>query len=566
VFKVINTCLNGIYSVTVHLKHTTLKRICVMLFVLVFGFYLAFYLTSTYITVRSTTDVSLPVTFHPCIKLPTKLDEKIGIQCGLFRGHVYINEKAHVFSIRFAVVTPTRYQVLNGYPLHFNSNNIQSDGMLPLLYIEGGPGVGNVVTSESLSYWQRVYFEQKLNRPLVIYSPVGTKGSSPYPICQAYYDVLFNLFDSDSHSAINKFTQHISHVLHQCVEQENTIDIYSSYQQKTMLLNLMAALGFDQWHVWGSSYGTRLALLLGHDKAVKRLLLDAPYLFHQGGYSQDVRLYYHALHLLEKKWQAIYPDQSKQAFSVVFDSALKTLSEHKIFVSVRNRRHKPTYILKDINYLLTPKRLFELGFFSLYSSKNTQNFFNLLLTLRHDKFLSEQYYSIQNTLIDDYIDSYTDQSFNPLMYYFVECQDNGLSTFQEVNEAIYQSKHAFTKSRLNNTTKHWLSILKPFDDAILDDYRTYPCRHPRFHQRYTVNNETYPDKPMLFLAGEYDPVTPSDDLTLLPKKDNIFTLIKKGAGHGVLTSQYCQAGVVDAFLAKETLPRHSMKKINRLCD
>lgn len=129
----------------------------------------------------------------------------------------------------------------------------------PVVYLEGGPGVGAV----SLALYEPFPFAHILeHRDLILVDQRGTGYSQPSLSCRISSD------DGDVEDAA------------QCQRdwQEEGVDLsqYNTRQNARDLDRVRQALGYDRWNLYGISYGSRLALTIARDypDAVRSMAID----------------------------------------------------------------------------------------------------------------------------------------------------------------------------------------------------------------------------------------------------------------------------------------------------
>jgi pimeloyl-ACP methyl ester carboxylesterase len=148
----------------------------------------------------------------------------------------------------------------------------------PVVYLAGGPGSSG---SGELSIVLGPYSALLEKRDLVVVDQRGTGTSQPSLACpeyrKAYFEALgqqlpYNQFSAASMAALPACQLRL---------QSEGIDLsaYNNAESAADLEDLRQALGYEQWNLLGTSYGTRLALTVLRDypKGVRSAILDSTF-------------------------------------------------------------------------------------------------------------------------------------------------------------------------------------------------------------------------------------------------------------------------------------------------
>lgn len=130
----------------------------------------------------------------------------------------------------------------------------EGDGA-PAIYLEGGPGGAGSLTIEGLF----PYFEPLLaDRDLVILDQRGTGHSSPLLHCFELQEAIVGELPDEEQlaDAVAQLTQCAAEFRDQGWNPRH----FSTHASAADIEQLRQALGYESWHVFGVSYGTRLAL------------------------------------------------------------------------------------------------------------------------------------------------------------------------------------------------------------------------------------------------------------------------------------------------------------------
>ena len=140
--------------------------------------------------------------------------------------------------------------------LYAPADNVKPD---PVIYLAGGPG-GNAVGD--LEGWLNTPYLQ--DRDLILFDQRGTGYSEPTLNCP------------EAEQGEDNATQACHDRL---VSQGVNLQAYNSAENAADVADLQVALGYDEWNLYGISYGTRLALTVmrDHPEGVRSVVIDSVY-------------------------------------------------------------------------------------------------------------------------------------------------------------------------------------------------------------------------------------------------------------------------------------------------
>jgi pimeloyl-ACP methyl ester carboxylesterase len=154
----------------------------------------------------------------------------------------------------------------------------------PILYLEGGPG-GSPLEFLELTF--EIVYEPMLaaNRDIVILDQRGVGFSEPALDCPETNALDLELMDNEldgQELSIAEITDRVIASILACeAELLEIADLsaYNSVASAADVNDLRLALGYDQVNLWGTSYGTRLALGVMRDfpEGVRSVVLDSVY-------------------------------------------------------------------------------------------------------------------------------------------------------------------------------------------------------------------------------------------------------------------------------------------------
>ncbi len=404
-----------------------------------------------------------------------------------------------------------------------------------LVYIPGGPGQGYMTSADNLQYWADWMDVNHVGFDILLFDPRGSGESIPNAYCHAYHRRVRELLGEDI-ALKDEYTE-LNGILMQCFSDyqgrlqahipDASYDVLATKQQAHDVDGMLAALGYSQAHLWGVSYGTRFALLAAQSDRVKSLILDSPYPFSAGQYSDWLVLYERSFTLFDTLYLK-YAERKKDDtdFRSVYQKAHAGLQKAPLDVSVRHWASGRYQRL-----VLSANRLLELSFSVLYSPHLYDAYFSGLAYFAHTGRMPEEW----NPVLEDFYNNIVDKHFSFLSYFAVECLDNAKEDQVDVLR------------KLNEVP----DIADYFSTGLDFDI----CGDVGFSNNFAVQGSNYSDKPVLIFSGQYDPVTPAERGEKLAQR---FTLAQffllPNTGHGSLQSQNCDWQFIDRFIVHGTVP------------
>jgi pimeloyl-ACP methyl ester carboxylesterase len=200
----------------------------------------------------------------------------------------------------------------------------------PIVYLAGGPG-GSALEQIDLSFELFALAAKALQRDLVFFDQRGVGLSQPALDCPEAVSLGLELLDFELDGQPVTWEQVHSLLLEKyrtCAETLSAaadLSAYNSAASAADLDDLRNALGYEQWNLWGGSYGTRLALTVMRDfpEGVRSVVLDAAYPLEADLYMESPAVLSRALNQLFERCaadpgcSAAYPDLEKTFFETV---------------------------------------------------------------------------------------------------------------------------------------------------------------------------------------------------------------------------------------------------------
>jgi Tol biopolymer transport system component/pimeloyl-ACP methyl ester carboxylesterase len=149
----------------------------------------------------------------------------------------------------------------------------------PVIHLAGGPG--SSALAAALPILRKGGSEILKRRDYILFDQRGTQYSDPYLYCLPYDEYLW-----DAHELTTSLDEYYDGGLPKlaaCIEnwQEQGIDLaaYTSAESAADVNDLRLALGYEPVNLYGTSYGTRLALTVmrDHPEGIRSVILDSVY-------------------------------------------------------------------------------------------------------------------------------------------------------------------------------------------------------------------------------------------------------------------------------------------------
>jgi pimeloyl-ACP methyl ester carboxylesterase len=391
----------------------------------------------------------------------------------------------------------------------------------PVVYLAGGPGE-KALASVPLAFNER--FSPFLeHRDFIMFDQRGVGFSEPALDCQEYVDMVYDILDQDLDVAEEKTLtlQAMSACRDRLTSEGVDLAAYTSAESAADLDDLRSALGYDEWNLYGISYGTRLAMTAMRDfpEGIRSVILDSSYPLQIDLYESLPAGAARAFNALfsgcaaDPKCDAAYPDLEATFFLVV-----EQLNESPVTLSVTNPLTGKSY-----DVLVNGDSLIGFVFELLYSA----NTIPLLPELIYD--VHDGDYDITALLLGA---SLADLEFSSKgMYFSVECGEEAHFSDQEevsaASDAYPQLRGVFSS------------------DSVFEICGFWGARDADPIENELVNSHI----PTLVLSGEYDPITPPAFGNLVAETlDNSFVFEFPGIGHGASVSSECALSIALMFL------------------
>jgi pimeloyl-ACP methyl ester carboxylesterase len=146
----------------------------------------------------------------------------------------------------------------------------------PVVFLSGGPGAPAVV---AIDYAREILGDLLQDRDLVVFDQRGVGLSEPALDCPEHAEVVRETYGADvsSEEARQRMLDAYRTCRDRLTEEGVNLSAYTSAASAADVHDLMEALGYDRYNLYGCSYGTRLGLTIMRDypDEVRSAVLDS---------------------------------------------------------------------------------------------------------------------------------------------------------------------------------------------------------------------------------------------------------------------------------------------------
>ncbi len=398
--------------------------------------------------------------------------------------------------------------------LHAPADVVQPD---PLIYLAGGPG-GNAVGD--LDGWLDIPYLD--DRDLILFDQRGTGFSMPSLNCP------------EAEENAEDATQACHDRL---ISEGVNLQAYNSLENAADVADLRVALGYDEWNLFGISYGTRLALTVmrDHPEGVRSVVIDSVYppeVSSWEEYGQNTVDVFNKLFAgcaADSECDSAYPNLEQDFNNTVeqlnLEPAQYTGTDSASGESIDREMSGDEFI----------DRVFQL----LYSSASIPYLPSVITEVANGNYAALDDLESGATLESGYRQAPDeDVSDSEGMNLSVECQEEVAFLDQDV--ALDNVPDAGTPLHNNSI----LSIQSTFNDCQIWNVEAAD----QIESQPVVS-----DIPTLVAAGEFDPITPAKWAeSAASHLSNSFYYLFPGGGHGVIDLNECSQGIMQDFLNDPT--------------
>ena len=399
----------------------------------------------------------------------------------------------------------------------------------PIIYLAGGPGE-HALESMEISFSRFKPF--LADRDLIVFDQRGTGYSEPSLDCPEFINLTYEYLDQslspEESGAL--ITDAFASFRHRLVSEGVDLSAYNSAENAADLNDLRIALGYEEWNLYGVSYGTRLAQTAMRDypEGIRSVILDSTYPLAANLYTEmsancarAFRVFFDGC-AFDPVCTETYPDLEGTFYELV-----DQLNGSPITIPVT---HPFTGNSSDM--LVDGDELISFLFQSLYST----DLIPVLPKIIYD--ICDEKYEIFALLMGAFLADAKSMSIG--MYYSVQCGE----------EAHFAKPEEYATSSLD-----YPELQGIFDPSSPEGGICSMCEIWDVEESSPIENEpVVSDIPTLILAGQYDPVTPPAWGQMVAQSlENSFYFEFPGIGHGAaISGKECPLNITLAFLDDPT--------------
>jgi pimeloyl-ACP methyl ester carboxylesterase len=401
----------------------------------------------------------------------------------------------------------------------------------PIIILHGGPG-GYAL--DNMEYWLYLFNFARSDRDLIVLDQRGVGYSIPSLNCPEAEEQWYQDWTQDLSMEISD--QHYDEALQACHDrlaaEGINLSAYTSAANAADVEDLRAALGYAEWNLYGSSYGTRLALTImrDHPEGVRSAILDSVYPPQVDLFSSIAVNFERSLDLVFERCTSD-PDcnQTYPALETTFYELVDQLDREPLSFTLSRSSTTDLYPV-----LLNGDRLIWAVFQMLYMTDQIANLPWWITSIKAGT--ASAFPEILQWLI------FSDDSLSEGMYYSIECNEE--TPFGSIEDIESSNK---------NVNPRLVDVFNL--EQIHQICSGWDAKQPTLLENQAVSS----DIPTLILSGEFDPITPPAwGLLTAESLSNSQFFEFPGFGHGILGSGTdrgnCSIHVVDAFLTDPSQP------------
>ena len=396
----------------------------------------------------------------------------------------------------------------------------------PVVYLEGGPG-GSAL--DGVEFWVTTRFRDE--RDFILIDQRGTGFSEPGLHCPEYEQMAADTFDEvfETDDEVRDFIVEVAGDCRERLVGEGVnLAAYTSAESAADFADVRVALGYEEWNLYGISYGTRLAqtIMRDHPEGVRSVILDSTVALPAQAYEEGPLLAARAFGELfegcaaDADCNAAYPDLEADFYAFV-----EQTNEESIRVRLTN-----PYTGERVSVLLSGDDMLDVLFGALYDS-SVIPFLPIILARAVDG---------DTRMLASYIDVQqkfqAEADFSLGMYYSVEC-----------SEELPFNDYAVSVASAAEYPELQGFLINQFDFDV--------CPLWGAAESNQLENESFEsDIPTLIMAGQYDPITPPQWGQLAGETlANSYYFEFPGLGHGA-TIVDCPSQMAMAFVDNPAQP------------
>lgn len=392
----------------------------------------------------------------------------------------------------------------------------------PIVYLIGGPG-GSAIEYSFVSFNPR-YHEFLNDHDYIIFDQRGAQHSNPSLDCQNMFEPYYSWGrrEMSNEDRANVQAEALIACQNDLVAAGIDVAEYTSAENAADVADLRIALGYDEWNVFGVSYGVRLALTLmrDHPEGIRSVILDSVY-------PPQVDLFME------------YGTNMAAAFAHLFESCANDEGCSSTYPNLENDFYDLVQRLNTESRYVTAIHGISNQEFSVYVSGEM-----LVDTLFGLMYARDQI---------PYIPYLIDDAVNGGEELLSVAAQNFVDTGYGISEGLYYSISCSEEAPFTNWDTAYANLEhmpEPMRNLTFLPFIQQVCGAWTLQQPAPIENELVTsDLPTLVLDGDFDPITPplwaEETASGL---SNSFYYVFPGTGHGVVRSTDCGLSVMLSFV------------------
>lgn len=433
----------------------------------------------------------------------------------------------------YLTVPENRDDVANGRTVQLHvaifSSESANPAPDPIIYLDGGPG-GDALEIVPLAFEER-FAPFLANHTFIMFDQRGTGFSEPSLACPELIDLTLETLDDDLTTEEGQalYLESLAECRERLVDEGVDLTAYNSAENAADVADLRIALGYEEWNLYGISYGTRLAqtIMRDHPEGIRSVILDS-------AYPLAANLQLETAVNAERAFTVFFEgcaadpvcNEAYPNLDEVFAQLVEDMNETPLLLEVLNLSDRQNY-----DALLNGDFMISLLFNSLYSVE----LFPIMPKLIYD--VRDGRTSDLNSLVTNLL--FQQQFISQGMQLSVQCNEE--ISFSTPGDYVPSTVYPY----LNNIFEA-SSVTGQFGFTVCDLWQSGQADPI---ENMLVNS----DLPTLILVGEYDPITPpvwgqdvAEGLT------DFYFFEFPGIGHSASVSGECPLGITQAFIADPT--------------
>ncbi|MCD4684630.1 MAG: alpha/beta hydrolase [Anaerolineae bacterium] len=395
----------------------------------------------------------------------------------------------------------------------------------PVIYLVGGPGGDTVRAAQN---WAR--YPVRNTRDIILLDQRGTGLSQPLLDCPEMDRERMLLLGEDVTTGdwIARMMDAITVCHTRLTATGVNLAAYNSATNAADVADLRVALGYDEWNLYGISYGTRLALTVmrDHPAGVRSVILDSVY-------PPDVDLYTALAPNAMRAFDTLFAGCAADAYCAEKYGDLETL----LWETVAQLDADPPVVTvthplsgERITMRLTGALLIETLFNALYRAGELSRLPSVIQSVHNGRYTTFSNMAIGYQIIPEFIADG--------MMFSVQCHE----------EIIFGTAEAYRASFVDTGIS---GVERLADLGALD---IAACALWGAGDGGAVENEPVQSAiPTLVMAGQYDPITPPEwAAQTAAHLDTAYYYEYPGLAHGTSRQHQCAVGMLLAFLDDPT--------------